>query len=58
MFFESLFEGLFRYDDVIGLTVVACLLVYYSTFVLGVVLVFWGHKDAPDGGVGLGMGGG
>ena len=57
MFFESLFEGSFRFTDVTGFTVVACQLVYYTTFVLGMVLVFRGHWDATDGGVGLGMGG-
>ena len=57
MFFESLSEGSFRFADVTGFTVVACQLVYYTTFVLGVVLVFRGHYEPPDGGVGLGMGG-
>ncbi len=57
MFFESLFQGSFRFADVTGFTVVACHSVYYTTFVMGMVLVLLGHWDAPDGGVGLGMGG-
>ncbi len=55
MFFESLFEGSFRFADVTGFTVLARQLAYYTVFVLGMVLVFRGHQDAPDGGVGLGM---
>ena len=39
VFFESLFEGSFSFADVTGVTVVACQLVYYTTFVLGIVLV-------------------
>ena len=39
MFFESLFEGSFRFADVFGFTVPACQLVYYTTFILGMVLV-------------------
>ena len=57
MFFESLFDGSFRFAEVTGFTVVACQLVCYTTFVLGMILVFRGQYDAPDGGVGLGMGG-
>ena len=53
MFFESLFEGSFRFVDVTGFTVLARQLVYYNAFVLGMVLVFRGHYNAPDGGVGL-----
>ena len=44
MFFESLFEGSFRFADVTGFTVVACQLIHYTAFVLGLVT-----KDAPDG---------
>ena len=36
-------EGSFRFADVTGFTVVACQLLYYTTCVLGMVLVFWGH---------------
>ena len=43
MFFESLFEGSFRFADVTGFTVVARQLVYYTAFVLGMVLLFRGH---------------
>ena len=43
MFFESLFEGSFRFAYVTGFTVVTCQLIYYTTFVLVMVLVFWGH---------------
>ena len=57
MFFMCLFEGSFRFADVTGYTFVAYQLVYYTTFVLGMVIVFRGHYDAPDCGVGLGMGG-
>ena len=42
-FFESLFEGSFRFADVAGFTVVACQLVYHATFVLGIVFVFRCH---------------
>ena len=48
MFFESLFEGLFRFADVTGFTVVACQLVYYTTSVLGMVLVFRSDWDSVD----------
>ena len=57
MFFEFLFEGSFRFADATGFTVVACQLVYDTTFVLGMVLVFRGHYDAPDCDVGFGIGG-
>ena len=43
MFFESLFGGSFRFSDVTGFTVVARQLVYYTAFVVGVVLVVRGH---------------
>ena len=43
MFFDSLFEGSFGFADVTGVTVVACQLVSYTTFILGMVLVFRGH---------------
>ena len=43
MFFESLLEGSIRFADVTGFTVVACQLVYNTTLVLGMVLVFRGH---------------
>ena len=61
MFFESLFEGSFRFADVTGFIVAACQLVYYTPH------LSWGWSlslgatntqyDAPGGGVGLGMGG-
>ena len=43
MFYESLFEGSIRFADVTGFTVVACQLVYFTTDVLWMVLVFRGH---------------
>ena len=43
MLFETLFDRTFRFADVTGFTVVACQSVYYTTFVLGMVLVFWDH---------------
>ncbi len=52
MFFESLFEGSFRFADVTGFTVLARQLVYYITFFLGwslslgatrmLLIVVWG----------------
>ena len=57
MIFESLFEGSFRFADVTGFTIVACQLVYYTQFVLGVTLAFWGHWDVHDGVIGLGKDG-
>ena len=56
MLFESLFEGSFRFADVTGFTVVACQLVYHTTFVLGIGFVVRCHWDVPGGGVGLAMG--
>ena len=40
VFFESLFEDSFHFADVTGFTVLACQLVYYSTFVRGWSLCF------------------
>ena len=45
MFFESLFEGSFRFADVTGFTVLARQLVYYTAFVLGMVLVFFYYRN-------------